>query len=91
MLINAALAANDRSKYYFTLLQTAVMRAQRLDSQAPDLRRERLTCGVTNEALDSVVADASADRDGRIRIADGNTIVDALTAEDEAARLAAEE
>ena len=33
MLINAALAANDRSKYYFTLLQTAVMRAQRLDSQ----------------------------------------------------------
>ena len=51
-VINAALAANDRAKYYFTLLQTAVLRAQRPDSRAPDLRRERLACGVDNEVLD---------------------------------------
>ncbi len=79
--INAALAANDRAKYYFTLLQTAIQRALRPDSRAPDLRRERLACGVDNDALDGVVADATADRDGRIRIAEGAEIVRALQGE----------
>jgi uncharacterized protein Yka (UPF0111/DUF47 family) len=80
-VINAALAANDRSKYYFTLLQTAVLRAQRPDSRAPDLRRERLACGVDDDALDSVVAEATADRDGRIRIAEGDSVICALLGE----------
>jgi len=80
-VINAALAANDRSKYYLTLLQTAVQRARRPDSRAPDLRRERLACGVDNDSLDSVVADAAEDRDGRVRIAEGGEIVRALLGE----------
>jgi uncharacterized protein Yka (UPF0111/DUF47 family) len=80
-VINAALAANDRSKYYLTLLQTAVQRARRPDSRAPDLRRERLACGVDDDALDSVVADAAEDRDGRVRIAEGCEIVRALLGE----------
>ena len=80
MVINAALAANDRAKYYFTLLQTAVLRAQH-DGRAPDLRRERLACGVDNEKLDSVVTDASMDRDGRFRIVEGGVIVHALIGE----------
>jgi len=80
-VINAALAANDRAKYYFTLLQTAVLRAQRPDSRAPDLRRERLACGVDNEVLDSIVAEATVDRDGRVRIAEGGTVLRALVAE----------
>ena len=79
--INAALAANDRAKYYFTLLQTAIQRAQRPDSRAPDLRRERLACGVDNDALDGVVADAVTDRDGRIRLTEGAEIVRALQGE----------
>jgi uncharacterized protein Yka (UPF0111/DUF47 family) len=80
-IINAALAANDRSKYYFTLLQSAVLRAQRPDSRVPDLRRERLACGVDNETLDGVVAEASMDGDGRFRIADGATVIQALIGE----------
>jgi uncharacterized protein Yka (UPF0111/DUF47 family) len=80
-VINAALAANDRAKYYFTLLQTAVQRALRPDSRAPDLRRERLACGVDNDALDAVVAEAIADPDGRVRIADGGELVRALLGE----------
>ena len=80
-VINAALAANDRAKYYFTLLQTAVQRALRPDSRAPDLRRERLACGVDNDALDAVVADAVADRDGRVRIAQGGEVIRALLGE----------
>lgn len=79
--INAALAANDRSKYYFTLLQTAVLHAQRPESRAPDLRRERLACGVDNEVFDSVVAEACTDRDGQVRIPEGGTIVHSLVGE----------
>jgi uncharacterized protein Yka (UPF0111/DUF47 family) len=80
-VINAALGANDRAKYYFTLLQTAVLRAQQPDSRAPDLRRERLACGVDDDALDSVVAEAVADRDGRIRIVEGDSVIRALLGE----------
>jgi uncharacterized protein Yka (UPF0111/DUF47 family) len=80
-VLNAALAANDRAKYYFTLLQTAASRAQQPEGRAPDLRRERLACGVGNEAFDAVVADAFVDRDGRVRIAEGAAIVGELIGE----------
>ncbi len=57
-LVNAALAANERIKYYFTLLQTAQSRALHPDSEFPDLKIERETAGVENELLDSVVQEA---------------------------------
>ncbi len=40
-LVNAALAANERIKYYFTLLQTAQSRALHPDSEFPGLKIER--------------------------------------------------
>jgi uncharacterized protein Yka (UPF0111/DUF47 family) len=62
-LLNAALAANDRAKYYFTLLQTAAARVDHPERLPSDLRRERIACGVEDEAWDSVIA-ASEKRRG---------------------------
>ncbi len=42
-LVNAALAANERIKYYFTLLQTAQSRALHPDREFSSLKKERGT------------------------------------------------
>jgi uncharacterized protein Yka (UPF0111/DUF47 family) len=55
-LVNAALAANDRVKYLFTLLQTAKNHADHPQLQATSLRQERLGCGLDEPSLDEVVA-----------------------------------
>jgi uncharacterized protein Yka (UPF0111/DUF47 family) len=55
-LINTGLAANDRAKYYFTLLQTAAARADHPERANSDLRRERIACGVEDDAWDNVIA-----------------------------------
>jgi uncharacterized protein Yka (UPF0111/DUF47 family) len=80
-LVNAALAANDRAKYYFTLLQSAAGHARQPDRPSPDLRRERLACGIADAALDAVVAAARAESDDRVRIPGAEAIVRALTDE----------
>jgi len=67
-LIDDALAANDRSKYYFTLLQAAAEHARAPDRPVPDLRRERLACGIDDASLDTVAGAARAEGGGRIRI-----------------------
>ena len=54
-LINEGLAANDRLKYYLTLLQTAYAYAGSPGGQAPDLRNDREAAGVSDEGLDTVV------------------------------------
>jgi CHAD domain-containing protein/uncharacterized protein Yka (UPF0111/DUF47 family) len=54
-LVNEALAANDRAKYLMTLLQTAREHADQPDLAAPDLKQERLACGVADADLDAVV------------------------------------
>jgi uncharacterized protein Yka (UPF0111/DUF47 family) len=54
--LNAALAANDRLKYYFSLLQTALNHADRPEQPALTLRGERIACGLDDAGLDSVVA-----------------------------------
>lgn len=56
--LNAALAANDRIKYYFTLLQTALERADHPERQLPTLRTERETAGIPEPSLDTVVTSA---------------------------------
>lgn len=56
--LNAALCANDRLKYYFSLLQMARSRADRPDQPAASLKRERLTSGVADETLDQCVGGA---------------------------------
>ena len=55
-LINEGMAANDRLKYYLTLLQTAYAYAGSSGGQVPDLRAEREAAGVSDETLDSVVS-----------------------------------
>jgi len=62
-LVNRALAANDRSKYRFTLLQTARTHADHPESPISPLRREREASGVEDPNLDAVVA-ASAKLNG---------------------------
>ncbi|HVO88999.1 MAG TPA: DUF47 family protein [Casimicrobiaceae bacterium] len=80
-LINAALAANDRSKYYFTLLQSAASHAERPDQLAADLLHERLACGVADESLDTVVGGSFRAGEGAYGIPRAGDIVRALLRE----------
>jgi len=56
--LNAALAANDRVKYAFSLLQMAVAHAEHPEQQTSTLKRERIACGIDDPDLDAVVAGA---------------------------------
>ena len=58
-LVNAALAANDRVKYLFTLLQTARQAAEHPGMAPSRLKSERLAAGVASPELDEVVAGAA--------------------------------
>ncbi len=64
-----ALAANDRLKYYFSLLQAGAARAA--DPQGPsppELRAEREAAGVPDAALDAAVAGSAAVPGGGLRM-----------------------
>jgi uncharacterized protein Yka (UPF0111/DUF47 family) len=63
-LVNNSLLANDRIKYYFTLLQTAAEHADHPDRKYASLRTERETAGVDLRELDSVTAEARVLADG---------------------------
>lgn len=67
-LINTALAANDRVKYYFSLLQLAVAHAARPDAERPDLKGERASAGEVDAAFDEVIRGAAPAPAGRTRI-----------------------
>jgi hypothetical protein len=56
--VNAALAANDRLKYAFSLLQMAVTHGAHPDQPAVTLKRERIACGIDDPDFDSVVTEA---------------------------------
>ncbi len=56
--LNAALAANDRIKYRFSLLQMAITHADHPEQPVATLKQERTDCGIDDPDLDSVVADA---------------------------------
>ena len=53
--LNAALAANDRLKYAFSLLQMALAHAEHPEQPAATLKRERIGCGIDDPDLDTVV------------------------------------
>ena len=57
--VNAALAANDRVKYAFSLLQMAAAHADQPDLPPASLKRERLACGIDDTAFDTFTAGAS--------------------------------
>jgi len=67
-LVNAALAANDRVKYFFALIQAARSHADHPESPVPDLRQERVAAGVRDSRWDEVAPAAVKLGDGRYRI-----------------------
>jgi uncharacterized protein Yka (UPF0111/DUF47 family) len=60
-LINQALTANDRVKYWLTLLQSARDHADRPTTDVSSLQREREAAGVDDASLDSVVSASTRD------------------------------
>ncbi|AMJ59684.1 DUF47 domain-containing protein [Bosea sp. PAMC 26642] len=56
--LNAALAANDRVKYAFSLLQLACAHAKDPGQPSSTLKRERIACGIDDPDLDLVIAQA---------------------------------
>ena len=56
--LNAALAANDRIKYVFSLLQMAAEHAQHPEQPAATLSHERLACGIDDKDMDLAVSGA---------------------------------
>ncbi|MDD2875921.1 MAG: DUF47 family protein [Acidiphilium sp.] len=56
--LNAALAANDRLKYFFSLLQMALAYAEHPEQEAATLKRERIACGIDDPDLDAAIASA---------------------------------
>jgi hypothetical protein len=57
-LVNSALTANDRIKYYFTLLQTAREKADNPQMEFPSLKTERENAEEEDAKLDRVVSEA---------------------------------
>jgi uncharacterized protein Yka (UPF0111/DUF47 family) len=55
-LLNSALAANDRIKYAFSLLQMAAAHAEHPDRPTSALKQERVACGIEDPELDGVSA-----------------------------------
>ena len=74
-LVNQALAANDRVKYRFTLLQTAQAHAERPDVPSTRLRSERMAAGIQDSRLDEVIETSLKIGDGRYRIPRAPAIV----------------
>ncbi|MGE0358479.1 MAG: DUF47 domain-containing protein [Burkholderiales bacterium] len=64
-LLNEGLAANDRAKYLFTLLQAAQFRAEHPEDPAPDLRAEREAAGIAAAELDDAASVATKAGEGR--------------------------
>ena len=56
--LNAGLAANDRVKYAFSLLQMAIDHAEHPKHSVASLKQERIGCGIDDPDLDTVVAEA---------------------------------
>ena len=74
-LVNAALAANDRAKYLFTLLQSAKSHADHPTAAFSPLSAERIQAGIDDAALDEVVGAAAAE-DGGYRVPAATRIVE---------------
>jgi len=67
-LVQSGLAANDRVKYYFTLLQLAMEQCVQPAANPPDLAREREASGVSDTEFDGVIAASHSLAGGRCHI-----------------------
>ena len=65
-LVNAGLAANDRAKFLFTVLQAARWHADHPGASPPDLERERLASGIDESWLDDVVRGSRVNNGGYV-------------------------
>jgi uncharacterized protein Yka (UPF0111/DUF47 family) len=61
--IEAALRANDRLKYYFSLLQLALSHADHPEQAVTTLASERVACGIDDGRLDCVIGAARREGD----------------------------
>jgi uncharacterized protein Yka (UPF0111/DUF47 family) len=61
--LNTALAANDRLKFYFSLLQMSLAHADDCEQSPVSLKAERLACGIEDPRLDETIA--ASRREGR--------------------------
>lgn len=80
-LINHGLAANDRLKYYLTLLQTAYGYAGSPGGQVPDLRSEREAAGIEDDELDTVVGHSRMVSQAVVQIPGAAAILDRIFAD----------
>lgn len=85
--VNRALAANDRAKYFLTLIQAAKARADDPGRPWDDLHGEREAAGVADPAFDETVGGAEKLPGGRYRLPHGAQAI-AAQLEDVAAMLA---
>ena len=67
-LLQSGLAANDRVKYFFTLLQLAREQCEHPAANPPELQREREASGVADTEFDGVIAASRALPGGRCLI-----------------------
>ena len=78
--INHGLAANDRAKYWMSLLQMAKARADHPEEAFSDLRRDREAAGVGEVRFDRVVREAALAKRGLYRIPEAREIGTQLVA-----------
>lgn len=75
-LVNGALDANNRAKYFFSLLQSARGRADHLERPFSSLREERLASCVDQAELDQVVGASRRNPEGPYLIPHSEEIVE---------------
>ena len=80
-LINRGLAANDRLKYYLTLLQATMAHAQQPRQPCPTLRAEREASGITDPSFDDVIGRSRAQQDGLVSVPDARRVRTLLLAD----------
>src|SRR6516162_9237562 len=78
--VNAALAANDRIKYAFALLQTAAAHADDPAQPIADLKRERTACGIGDQRLD-IFAEAARREGNRYQIPGAARLLERIAAD----------
>ena len=77
-LINDALAANDRAKYFFTLVQMAKGHADQPEVEISNLKRERQASGVEDVRFDTVVEKSTKEGDGKYHIPEAKDVFEEI-------------
>jgi len=77
-LINDALAANDRAKYFFTLVQMAKGHADQPEVEISNLKRERQASGVEDVKFDTVVEKSTKENEGKYHIPEAKEVFEEI-------------